>query len=97
MGLIEWAQSPWGKEVPIHIAFGLLWVSAIGGLLFLIVHAIYVGYWAKSAETHAGEAVGTASGVAARVPERRDLADLPLHHCARRDRRRLPGDPRGDL
>jgi cytochrome b subunit of formate dehydrogenase len=70
LGLIEWAQSPWGKEVPIHIAFGLLWVSAIGGLLFLIVHAIYVGYWAKSAEAHSGEAAGASPEVAARVPER---------------------------
>lgn len=70
MDLIQWATSPWGKEVPIHIAFGLLWVSAIGGLLFLIVHAIYVGYWAKSAQAHAGEALGVAPGVAARIPER---------------------------
>ena len=69
MGLIEWATSPWGREVPIHIAFGLLWVSAIGGLLFLIAHALYVGYWARSTESHAGEAAGT-SGIASRVPER---------------------------
>jgi len=70
MGLIQWATSPWGTEVPIHIAFGLLWVSAIGGLLFLIVHAIYVGYWAKSAQAHSGEAASAAPGVAARIPER---------------------------
>ena len=70
MGLIEWATSPWGKEVPIHIAFGLLWVSIIGGLLFLVVHAIYVGYWAKSAEAHAGETRVGSAGTALRVPER---------------------------
>jgi cytochrome b subunit of formate dehydrogenase len=70
MDLIQWATSPWGREVPIHIAFGLLWVSAIGGLLFLIVHAIYVGYWAKSTQPHSGEVVGAAAGVAARIPER---------------------------
>jgi len=70
MGLIQWATSPWGREVPIHIAFGLLWVSAIGGLLFLIVHAIYVGYWAKSAQAHSGQGVGTSATVSARVPER---------------------------
>ena len=69
MGLIEWATSPWGREVPIHIAFGLLWVSAIGGLLFLVVHAIYVGYWTKSA-AHAGEVTSVSPVLAARVPER---------------------------
>src|SRR5260370_35836488 len=70
MGLIQWATSPWGREVPIHIAFGLLWVSAIGGLLFLVVHAIYVGYWAKSAEGHGSETAGISPAAAARVPER---------------------------
>ena len=30
-----------GKLVPIHIAWFLIWVAAIAGLLFLIVHAIY--------------------------------------------------------
>src|SRR5690348_7345226 len=70
MGLVEWATSPWGREVPIHIAFGLLWVAIIGGLLFLVVHALYVGYWAKSAETHSGESAGLSSTMAARIPER---------------------------
>ncbi len=70
MGLIQWATSPWGQQVPIHIAFGLLWVSAIGALLFLVVHAIYVGYWAKSAKAHSSEAASVSPAVAARVPER---------------------------
>jgi len=70
MGLIQWATSPWGREVPIHIAFGLLWVSIIGGLLFLIAHALYVGYWAKSTESHSSVAAGASSGIASRVPER---------------------------
>src|SRR5260370_37718901 len=70
MGLIQWATSPWGREVPIHIAFGLLWVSAIGGLLFLVVHAIYVGYWAKSAEGHGSETAGISPAAAARIPAR---------------------------
>src|SRR6202040_1916765 len=34
-------------NVPIHIAWFLIWVAAIAGLLFLIVHAIYVRYFAK--------------------------------------------------
>ena len=45
---LEWATSPWGQNVPIHIAWFLIWVSAIAGLLFLIVHAIYMMYFAKA-------------------------------------------------
>ena len=54
MGIVkavtEWATSPWGQNVPIHIAFFLIWVAAIAGLLFFIVHAIYVRYFAKPEE-----------------------------------------------
>jgi cytochrome b subunit of formate dehydrogenase len=57
MGIVraitEWATSPWGQNVPIHIAFFLIWVAAIAGLLFFIVHAIYVRYFAKT-EVFAG-------------------------------------------
>ena len=28
MGVIEWATSPWGQNVPIHIAWFLIWVAA---------------------------------------------------------------------
>ena len=34
MGFLEWATSPWGQRVPIHIAWFLIWVAAIAGLLF---------------------------------------------------------------
>ena len=75
MGIVEWARSPWGQDVPIHIAFFLLWVSAIAGLLFLIVHAIYVRYIAKPEEFE-----GTISAeVAARVPK-----SVPRHSLAAR-------------
>jgi cytochrome b subunit of formate dehydrogenase len=47
-----------------------LWVAIIGGLLFLVVHAIYVGYWAKSAQAHASDTGGVSPAVAARIPER---------------------------
>jgi cytochrome b subunit of formate dehydrogenase len=63
--LIEWAQSPWGKQIPIHISWSLLWVFAIGGLLFVVAHAIYVRFWAKAA-AHTGEPAPET----ARVPER---------------------------
>src|SRR6266581_4689356 len=66
MGIIEWATSPWGQTVPIHIAWFLIWVAAILGLLFLIVHAIYVRYFAK-AEAYAGP---VPVELEARLPER---------------------------
>lgn len=47
MGILEWATSPLGQRVPIHIAWFLIWVALIAGLVFLIVHAIYVRYFAK--------------------------------------------------
>jgi hypothetical protein len=50
MDFLEWATSPWGQSVPIHIAWFLIWVAVIAGLLFLIVHAIYVMYFAKARE-----------------------------------------------
>ncbi len=66
MGLVTWARSPWGQDVPIHIAWFLIYVCAIGGLAFLIVHAIYVRYFAKEEEF-----AGTVSpNVAASVPQR---------------------------
>lgn len=65
MGLVEWAKSPWGQDIPIHISWFLLWVSAIAGLLFLIVHAMYVRFWAKPAHIDA-----VPPELAAKVPER---------------------------
>src|ERR1700691_5289732 len=47
MGFLEWATSPWGQRVPIHIAWYLIWVCAIAGLAFLVVHAIWVKFFAK--------------------------------------------------
>ncbi len=75
MGILEWATSPWGQNVPIHIAWFLIWVAAILGLLFLIVHAIYVRYFAK-AEEFAGS---VPRDVEAPLPER-----IPRHSLAAR-------------
>jgi cytochrome b subunit of formate dehydrogenase len=66
MGVIEWATNPWGQNVPIHVAWFLIWVAAILGLLFLMVHAIYVRYFAKR-EEFAGS---VSSDLAVRLPER---------------------------
>ncbi len=50
MGFLEWATSPWGQTVPIHIAWFLIWVALIAGMLFLIVHATWLKYFARKKE-----------------------------------------------
>lgn len=75
MGIVQWATSPWGEDVPIHISFFLIWVAAIGGLAFLIVHAIWVRYFAKK-EVFEG---ATPPPVAARIP-----SEVPRHSLAAR-------------
>ena len=77
MNLIQWAQSPWGQQVPIHISWTLLWVSAIGALLFLIVHALYVSIWARPAHSAASSNISGAA--AGRIPER-----VPRHNLSAR-------------
>jgi len=42
MNLLQWATGPWGNSVPIHIAWGLMWVAVIAGFFFMIVHALYL-------------------------------------------------------
>src|ERR1700694_5190655 len=73
--ITEWATSPWGQKVPIHIAWFLIWVAALAGLLFLIVHAIYVRYFAK-AEVFADGVSPTSAAV---LPER-----IPRHSLTAR-------------
>ena len=83
MNPIQWAVSPWGQQVPTHISWTLLWVSAIGALLFLIAHALYVAIRGKSAAAHAGASAGAsafASSVnAVTIPER-----VPRHNLSAR-------------
>ena len=65
MGILEWATNPWGQSVPIHIAWFLIWVSVIGGLLFLIVHATWLRFFARSRQF----APDTSSAIAPRIPK----------------------------
>ena len=79
MNPIQWAINPWGQNVPIHIAWYLIWVCAIAGLAFLIVHAIWVGFFAKPEEfqeTTASPAV--IAGIPAEV-KRHSLAARLFH------------------
>src|SRR6202051_4341016 len=65
MGFLEWATSPWGQLVPIHIAWFLIWVAVIAGFLFFIVHAAYLRFFAKPKEfARSGSPL-----IAARIPE----------------------------
>jgi cytochrome b subunit of formate dehydrogenase len=75
MGILEWATSPLGQRVPIHIAWFLIWVALIAGLVFLIVHAIYVRYFAK----HNGFAAEASSPASINLPAR-----IPRHSLAAR-------------
>ena len=73
MGILEWATSPFGQRVPIHIAWFLIWVALIVGLTFLVVHAIYVRYFAKERE------FATASTENVKLPAR-----IPRHSLTAR-------------
>ena len=79
MELIQWATSPWGQSVPIHVAWSLIWVAVIAGLLFIIVHAIYVRYFAKAKQF----APDAAPVLPAQIPER-----VPRHSLTARCRRK---------
>ena len=68
MGIIEWATSPLGQNVPIHIAWFLIWVALIAGLLFLVVHAVYLRYFAKEKEFVSDASPQIASQLPARIP-----------------------------
>ena len=68
MGILEWATSPLGQRVPIHIAWFLIWVALIAGLVFLVVHAIYVRYFAKEKEFASDLPSSSAVELPKRVP-----------------------------
>jgi cytochrome b subunit of formate dehydrogenase len=74
VGILEWATDPWGQRVPIHVVWSLIWVALIVGLLFLIVHAIYMRYFAKGKDFAANAPVELA-----RLPQR-----IPRHSLAAR-------------
>jgi len=77
VGIIKWAKSPLGQDIPIHIAWGLIWVATIAAIVFLVVHAIYVRYFAKE-KAFAQENTPDAAQFAARIP-RHSLAARLFH------------------
>ena len=76
MDVIQWATDPWGQRVPIHIVWFLIWVALIGGLLFLMVHAVYVRYFAKAKQFANDNDPGE---IQSQLPER-----IPRHTLAAR-------------
>jgi cytochrome b subunit of formate dehydrogenase len=76
--ITEWATSPWGQNVPIHIAWFLIWLATLAGLLFLIVHAIYVRYFARAEEFEDSALPTPAVGLPKRIP-RHTLAARLFH------------------
>jgi cytochrome b subunit of formate dehydrogenase len=68
VGILEWATSPWGKAVPVHIAWFLIWVAVIAGMLFIIVHAIYIALLARPKEFANNDSPPTAARIPERVP-----------------------------
>jgi cytochrome b subunit of formate dehydrogenase len=76
--ITEWATSPWGQNVPIHVAWFLIWVAGIAGLLFLIVHAIYVRYLAREEEFAGRVSPELAADLPPRIP-RHSLVARSFH------------------
>lgn len=68
MGLIQWATSPWGSTVPIHIVWGLIWVAVISGFFFVIVHGLYIAIVAPQKKFSSHASAAEAVGVPERVP-----------------------------
>jgi cytochrome b subunit of formate dehydrogenase len=73
MDVLEWAVDPWGQTVPIHIAWVLIRVAAFAGLAFVVVHAIFVRYFA-TAEEYSPSPPQPAADLPARVPRHSRVA-----------------------
>lgn len=78
MDPLQRAIDPWGKSVPIHIAWFLIWVAVVAGLLFVIAHAIFVRYFAKPRQFEPDAAPVDAAKIPAHVP-RHSLVARAFH------------------
>jgi len=76
--ITQWATNPWGQNVPVHIAWFLVWVAALAGLTFLIVHAVYIRYFAKAEEFERAGSGTPVVALPARIP-RHSLAARLFH------------------
>src|SRR5262245_10547151 len=74
MNLLQWATDPWGKTVPIHIAWFLITVAFASAVAFLIVHALYVGLFAGEKQWSGTTAPEIVAAIPERVPRHSILA-----------------------
>jgi cytochrome b subunit of formate dehydrogenase len=65
-------------NVPTHIAWFLIWVAVIAGLLFFIVHAIYVRFFAKPRQFASDVPSAAAQEIPVHVP-RHSLVARAFH------------------
>ena len=73
MNILQWVTEPWGQTVPTHIAWSLIQVAFVAGVAFLIVHAIYIKFFARGKEWSGTEASEVA-GIPERVPRHSRVA-----------------------
>ena len=60
MEFLRRAANPWNQDVLIGISWDLMWAAVIGGLAFLVVHAVYVWRTPESESTAVAEAADPA-------------------------------------
>ena len=76
MGIVTWANSPWGQSVPLHVAWALIWAAVIAGFFFMAAHAIYAAFVAPRRKPRISPA--EAAATPQRVP-RHSLAARLFH------------------
>lgn len=50
MELFQWGTNPWGQDVLIRISWSLLYLAFYGGLVYLVGHAIWKQWMARTEE-----------------------------------------------
>ncbi|MGH7552263.1 MAG: cytochrome b/b6 domain-containing protein, partial [Longimicrobiales bacterium] len=70
MDFFRRASNPWGQDVLVGVAWDLMWAAVIGGVVFLVVHALLA---ARRRQSTVGSQQSTAShmGIPARIVRHR--------------------------
>lgn len=76
MEILRSAANPWGQEVLVGIAWDLVWVALIAGVVFMVVHAVYVRWIARTPRPE--EAFVSGAGIPERVT-RHTLSSRAFH------------------
>ena len=67
MELFQVGTDPWGQEIIIRLAWGLLTLSFWAGIAFVVFHAVYAVVWKPRVEP---AAAGAGGSVDASIPEK---------------------------